>query len=113
MKATNTILLLYLSLIAGSTFIAVSRSPYSQDNRMNDPDRNFITEAAKGGKMEVEMGNLAKDKAQNRRVKAYAEMMIRDHTKANSELESIRREKSYSLSPDTDKQDSHMSSLKN
>ncbi len=116
MKATNTIFLLYLCFLAGSVLIAVmSRDPYQRNKVLQlNPDQDFITEAVKGGKMEVEMGNLVKDKAQNKRVKAYADMMIRDHTKANGELESILKEKKYSSSSQKmDKQDNHMSSLKN
>src|SRR5436190_23176384 len=125
MKATNTILLLYLCFIAGSTLIAaMSRSAKSfqqtipMTKQANNPDQNFIKEAVKGGKMEVEMGNLAKDKAQNRRVKAFADMMVRDQTKANNQLESILKEKNLQSSSqnnksEKDKQDNHMASLKN
>jgi putative membrane protein len=113
MKATNTIFLLYLCFIAGSTLIAaMSSNPYQQDNRQEaNADQNFIAEAMKGGKMEVEMGNLAKDKAQSKRVKAFGEMMVRDHTKANGELQSILKGKNYS-SQKMDKQENHMASLK-
>jgi len=116
MKATNMIFLLYLCFLAGSLLIAVmSHNPYQQDKmRPVNPDQDFITEAVKGGKMEVEMGNLAKDKAQNRRVKAYADMMVRDHTKANGELESLLKEKKYSSSSQLiDKQENHIASLNN
>jgi hypothetical protein len=50
--------------------------------------------------------------AQNKRVKAFAEMMIRDHTKANGELESLLKGKNYSPKK-MDKEDNHMSALKN
>lgn len=39
--------------------------------------------------MEVELGNMAQQKAQNERVKAFGAMMVRDHGKANSELMGI------------------------
>jgi putative membrane protein len=116
-KATNTIFLLYLCFIAGSTLIAaMSRGTYRQDDKQHkqqsNPDQNFISEAVKGGKMEVDMGNIAKSNAQNKRVKAFAEMMIRDHTKANGELESLLKGKNYSPKK-MDKEDNHMSALKN
>jgi len=105
MKATNTLLLLYLSLIGGSVLIAGMSSNstkyyresyyYQEKNEQNNPDGNFINEAVSGGKMEVEMGRMAKDKAQNQRVKAFADMMVRDHTQANKELENILKEKNY------------------
>ena len=38
--------------------------------------------------MEVMVGNLAAGKATNAKVKSLAEMMVRDHSKANDELKS-------------------------
>jgi putative membrane protein len=63
-------------------------------------DQNFVNEAVKGGKDEVEMGNIARTKATNVRVKNFASMMIRDHTKANNELESLL--KSEGITPKVD-----------
>jgi putative membrane protein len=46
----------------------------------------FVAAAASGGMYEVESSKLAQDKATNADVKAFAAMMIKDHTKANDEL---------------------------
>ena len=46
----------------------------------------FVAMAASGGMYEVESSQLAKQQAKNADVKAFADMMIRDHTKANEEL---------------------------
>ncbi|MBP0613440.1 DUF4142 domain-containing protein [Chryseobacterium sp. cx-311] len=56
--------------------------------QMNEQDRTFANDAAKGGMMEVMVGNLAAGKATNAKVKSLAEMMVRDHSKANDELKS-------------------------
>lgn len=57
----------------------------------------FAVEAANGGMMEVEMGKLAQEKAQNPRVKAFATMMVNDHSKANDELKALASQKGITL----------------
>lgn len=58
----------------------------------------FMTKAASGGMMEVQLGQLAQDQAQNQRVKDFGAMMVRDHGKANDELKSLASTKSVTLS---------------
>lgn len=58
----------------------------------------FMTKAASGGMMEVQLGQLAQDQAQNQRVKDFGAMMVRDHGKANDELKSLASGKNVSLS---------------
>jgi putative membrane protein len=52
-------------------------------------DSAFVLEAAKGGMMEVEAGNLAQQNAASQRVKDFGAMMVRDHSAANNELKSL------------------------
>jgi putative membrane protein len=52
-------------------------------------DSSFVLEAAKGGMMEVEAGNLAQQNAASQRVKDFGAMMVRDHSAANNELKSL------------------------
>ena len=49
-------------------------------------DRAFVREAAIGGMAEVELGNLAKEKASSDDVKSFGDRMVTDHGKANDEL---------------------------
>ena len=58
---------------------------------------DFLTEAASGGMMEVELGKLAQEQASHPRVKAFGQMMVTDHTKANSELMALAQSKSVAL----------------
>jgi putative membrane protein len=53
---------------------------------LDNDTRDFVVEAASGGMMEVELGQLAQQKATTQRVKDFGAMMVRDHTKANDEL---------------------------
>jgi len=57
----------------------------------------FMEKAAVGGMMEVEAGKLAESKSTNAQVKAFAAMMVTDHSKANDELKSIASKKSVTL----------------
>ena len=58
----------------------------------------FITKAASGGMMEVQLGNIAQEQGQNQRIKDFGAMMVRDHGKANDELKSIASGKNVTIS---------------
>ena len=60
-------------------------------------DKKFIMAAAKGGMMEVAMGQMAADKAQSLEVKKIGKMMVTDHTTANSELMAIAKARGVAL----------------
>jgi len=60
----------------------------------------FMVKAANGGMMEVQAGQDAQNRATNQRVKDFAAMMVRDHSKANDELKSLARQKNVTL-PDS------------
>ena len=53
---------------------------------LDNNTRDFVVEAASGGMMEVELGQLAQQKATSQKVKDFGAMMVRDHSKANEEL---------------------------
>lgn len=53
---------------------------------LSDQDKMFTDAAAKGGMMEVMLGELAATNATNAKVKALGAMMVKDHGKANEEL---------------------------
>lgn len=61
--------------------------------RAQGGDQAFVTKLAGVGMAEVELGKLAKDKASSREVKAFADRMIDDHTKAGNELKEIAQRK--------------------
>ena len=52
-------------------------------------DKEFVMQAADAGMKKIRMGNEGSSKAGSERVKNFAAMMVRDHTKANEELKSI------------------------
>lgn len=62
-----------------------------------EDDSEFAIEAASGGMLEVQLGQMAQQKAQNQRVKTFAAMMVADHTKSNAELQSLAAAKNVTL----------------
>jgi putative membrane protein len=60
-------------------------------------DGEFVSKAGMGGLAEVQMGNLGLQKAQNADVKAFAQRMVTDHSKANEELSQLATQKGLTL----------------
>ena len=60
-------------------------------------DKKFVENAAKGGMMEVAMGKMAAQRAQNNDVKQFGSRMVADHSKANNELKKIASKKGVTL----------------
>jgi putative membrane protein len=82
-----------------------------QSGSLSANDRKFVMEAAEGGKMEVALGKMATEKASKAEVKAFGQMMVTDHTQANTELQALARSKGVNL-PSAEKQDPHEAQLR-
>lgn len=76
---------------------AQSSQSESKSGGVAQADKSFVMKAAQGGMAEVELGNLAKEKAQSEEVKQFAQRMVDDHGKANEELKSIAQQKGITL----------------
>jgi putative membrane protein len=86
--------------LALCTVVALSMTPLRADDKdtgkagkLSRGDEKFIKEACEGGVMEVKMGKLGVQKAQNAQVKQFAQTLIDDHTKANTELKQLAASK--------------------
>lgn len=66
-------------------------------SQSGDNTQEFLTEAASGGMMEVELGRIAQEKATNQEVKNFAAMMVKDHSQANEQLKSVAQSKNMQL----------------
>jgi putative membrane protein len=57
----------------------------------------FMNEAALAGMMEIELGKLAGQKATNPKIKDYAKMIVKDHTKIAEKLKKLANDKKITL----------------
>ena len=60
--------------------------PESPVARTMPVDQSFVADAASGGLLEVQTGQLAAQNASRDELKQFGEMMVADHTKANARL---------------------------
>ncbi len=77
-----------------------------QGTGAKEDDSEFAVKAASGGLMEVALGRIAQQKAQNAQVKEFGAQMVKDHEKANAELKALAATKNITLptAPGEDKQ---------
>ena len=59
------------------------------DETTNAQDQTFVMQAAMSNRAEVELGTLATTRAENASVKEFGQMMVTEHTTAQSELADI------------------------
>jgi len=64
-------------------------------------DKEFVMKAASGGMMEVEASQIAQQNAGHARVKAFADMMVQDHTNANNELKGFASSRGLMIAEDS------------
>ncbi len=63
-------------------------------------DKKFVKDAAQGGMAEVQLGQLASQRASDPQVKQFAEQLVNDHSKANEKLKQIASDKGLALPAD-------------
>lgn len=64
---------------------------------LSSADTTFAMRAAQGGTAEVQLGQLAAQRASNPEVKAFGQHMVDDHSKANDNLKSIAQSENMTL----------------
>jgi len=67
---------------------------------LSEQDQKFIQNAAKGGMMEVHMGQLGMERGASPAVKSLSQHLINDHKAANQELATLAKQKGVSLPGD-------------
>lgn len=68
-----------------------------QSAGMASADSSFVKKAARGGLAEVELGQLAVEKASSEDVKKFGQRMVDDHSKANDELKQVAAQEHIDL----------------
>lgn len=66
---------------------------------VDDNSKDFANDAAEGGMMEVQLGNIAEKNAANQSVKDFGKMMVDDHSKINDNLKDLAAKKNVTLPP--------------
>jgi len=103
MKTKITIVSQFCVLTLTVAALSVAGVAMAQDasaaksSSLSVKDKTFMRKAAKGGMMEVAMGNLAEQNGQSEDVKSFGKRMVTDHSKANDELKSIASKKGVQL----------------
>lgn len=69
---------------------------------MTPEDKTFVSNAGMVGLSEVQMANLALQKASSADVKAYAQRMVTDHSTSNAELAQLATTKGLALPTELD-----------
>jgi putative membrane protein len=93
-----------LALFSGMIITVACESPVINTNEKNSAsinignevyklsDEEFIKKAYSGNTDEIQLSELAKKKSTNKQITDFADMLIKDHQKANSELKAIAME---------------------
>ncbi len=83
-----------LILIVGINSMAFSST---LADTVSEADKAFVLKAAQGGMTEVQLGQIASEKATSPDVKNFGAQMVTDHSKANAELKSLATTKGITL----------------
>ncbi|MDB5139941.1 MAG: hypothetical protein JWR12_1857 [Mucilaginibacter sp.] len=105
-RATNTTTENADSISSADSLNAIKDSSPKLNVPAEKNDAQFVIEAVKGCMAEAAMGKLAVRHAQNKRVKNFGAMMIKDITKADKRLTALAKSRHIRLpdTPDTGKQ---------
>jgi putative membrane protein len=91
------VLTLTVAALSAAGVAMAQNAPAAKSSFLSVKDKTFMKKAAKGGMMEVAMGNLAEQNGQSEDVKSFGKRMVTDHSKANDELKSIASQKGVQL----------------
>jgi putative membrane protein len=71
-----------------------------ETSNIGKSDQEFITKAAQGSMMEIQLAQMAQEKAASEEVKDYAKKLEQDHKKANDQLKEIASERGVDVPQD-------------
>lgn len=86
-------------LLSGSSsaWAAAARS------ELPSPDKKFVEHAMEGGRAEIQLGQVAADKATSPEVREFGTRMVQDHSTANEQLTKILAQQGYTEPAPTEK----------
>ena len=90
MRTSFIVVSLAASLIVSGAALAAHR-------HAQKPDQPFLSEAARGNMLEVELGRLAASHAEHSSVKDFGRHMVDDHTKIEGDMKGLAERKGVTL----------------
>lgn len=88
------------SFLCAAAVLALGSFSLMPAEGLSEQDQKFIQDAAKGGMMEVHMGELGMARGASLGVKSLSQHLINDHKAANRELAALAKQKGVSLPSD-------------
>lgn len=97
----------FITLVATGLLVALPATPWAASKHHHAASKTsssteFIEKAAAGGMAEVQLGNLAQERASSDEVKRFAKRMVDDHTKVNDDLKQVAEKKHVTLPTELD-----------
>ena len=89
-----------VGLITAALLLAVPCA--KAETNLSHADNKFILAAAQGGMTEVKLGELAAQQGVSDEVKAFGQMMVKDHTAINTDLKTLAAQKGVTLPENLD-----------
>ncbi len=95
---SNNLLSSTLLALSAAALIFAPHGFAAEKDTLNATDVKFVKHAAAAGMAEVKVAELGVKKAGSPNLKAFAEMLVTDHTKANEEVTALAKTKGVELS---------------
>jgi putative membrane protein len=88
------------SVLCTAAVLALGSFSLTPAQGLSEQDQKFAQDAAKGGMMEVRMGQLGLERGASPAVKSLSQHLVNDHTAANNELAALAKQKGVALPGD-------------
>lgn len=98
MKSKTTSLFSASTLALCAAMLFTSNGSAAPKDTLDAADVKFVKTGAAAGNAELKIAELGVQKAERADVKAFAEMLVKDHTQANKELNALATEKGVEVS---------------
>ncbi|HTI61569.1 DUF4142 domain-containing protein [Mucilaginibacter sp.] len=107
-KITLVTMLFPVLVLVQSCDDPLTANKYNNETAVDTPGHDFIKEAIEGSSTEIKASEVAESKATNPRVRAFAKMMVTDHTAALEKLKKLKAKELVKGPDQPDQQDQKM-----
>lgn len=80
-----------------AALLPITQTAIQTSNTNSNSDQTFLQDAIKGNRAEVTLGKMVTAKTKDPNVKQFAEMMVKDHTVALSQLQQLAQQKNVNV----------------